>query len=119
MFIPVALIRDYYRCRSFFLYFSYYDAHRCSRQKYGQFCEEFGDGGRNNGLIPDWTPVTFGPNDVNVPYYLPNTAVTRQELANMYKSFSRMDQGVCEGERARTVTHQHTITPTYCPTCTE
>ncbi|PVD31662.1 hypothetical protein C0Q70_07080 [Pomacea canaliculata] len=80
--------------KSFFLYFSYYDAHRCSRQKYGQFCEEFGDGGRNNGLIPDWTPVTFGPNDVNVPYYLPNTAVTRQELANMYKSFSRMDQAL-------------------------
>ncbi|XP_035829608.1 N-sulphoglucosamine sulphohydrolase-like [Aplysia californica] len=46
------------------------------------------------GLIPDWTPQIYNPDDVIVPYFLPDTDVTRQDLAAMYTSFGRMDQGV-------------------------
>jgi hypothetical protein len=45
------------------------------------------------GVIEDWKPETYDPNSVIVPYFLPNTQATRQDIAAMYTSFNRMDQG--------------------------
>ncbi|XP_041349135.1 N-sulphoglucosamine sulphohydrolase-like [Gigantopelta aegis] len=76
----------------FFLYIAFHDPHRCGDvEKLGQFCERFGNG---VGHIPDWTPVTYRQEDVVVPYYLPDTLTTRRDLANMYTTYSRMDQGI-------------------------
>ncbi|XP_067685524.1 N-sulphoglucosamine sulphohydrolase-like [Haliotis asinina] len=81
--------------RPFLLYLAYHDPHRCGQDpNLGQFCERFGDGQEGHGVIPDWNPVTYRPEDVEVPYYLPDTPATRQDLANMYKTYSRMDQGL-------------------------
>nr|KAG5687627.1 hypothetical protein BaRGS_020028 [Batillaria attramentaria] len=79
--------------RPFFLYVAWHDPHRCGG-KFGQFCEKFGNGQPGMGLIPDWTPRYYNPGDVKVPYYLPDTPATRQDLANMYTTYSRMDQGL-------------------------
>jgi N-sulfoglucosamine sulfohydrolase len=39
-------------------------------------------------------PVTFHPDSVIVPYYLPDNEATRAELAQYYQSVARFDQGV-------------------------
>ncbi len=39
-------------------------------------------------------PITFHPDSVIVPYYLPDNAATRAELAQYYQSVARLDQGV-------------------------
>jgi len=82
-------------CRQFFLYLAFHDPHRCGDNipLYGQFCERFGNGEPKMGLIPDWKPELYTPDQVRVPYYLPDTMATRQDLANMYTVYSRMDQG--------------------------
>ncbi|XP_046382040.2 N-sulphoglucosamine sulphohydrolase-like [Haliotis rufescens] len=81
--------------RPFFLYIGFHDPHRCNQiPKYGEFCEKFGNGEPGMGVISDWTPVKYGPSDVMVPYFLPDTPATRQDLADMYTTFSRMDQGI-------------------------
>lgn len=83
--------------RPFFLYLAFHDPHRnpaAASRGLGQFMEKWGDGGPGHGLIPDWTPVTYDPNDVTVPYYLPDNNVTRAELAGFYRTYSRMDQGI-------------------------
>ena len=80
--------------RPFFLYLSFRDPHRCEAGgKYGDFCERLGNGQPGFGLIPDWKPVHYDPNNITVPYFLPNSATTRRELANMYTAVSRLDQG--------------------------
>lgn len=81
--------------RPFFLYVAFHDPHRNPdlAGTFGQFMERWGDGQTGHGLIPDWTPVQYDPEKVKVPYFLPDTNVTRQELANMYTTYSRMDQG--------------------------
>ena len=81
----------------FLLYIGFFDTHRAGGadiQKHGQFCENFGDGSPGMGVIPDWKPITYDPSDVVVPPYLPDTPATRADLAAMYKSISRLDQGV-------------------------
>ncbi|XP_071093120.1 N-sulphoglucosamine sulphohydrolase-like [Haliotis cracherodii] len=81
--------------RPFFLYIAYHDPHRCSDiPTYGQFCERFGNGEPGMGNIPDWTPVKYSPDDVTIPFFLPNTTATRDDMANMYTAYSRMDQGL-------------------------
>lgn len=82
--------------RPFLLYIGIHDIHRCEYNgKLGDFCEKFGDGVTpGTGVIPDWKPLTYKPEDVEVPYFLPDTPATRQDLANMYKTYSRFDQGV-------------------------
>ncbi|KAK7478227.1 hypothetical protein BaRGS_00030485 [Batillaria attramentaria] len=82
--------------RPFFLYVAFHDPHRnpAVADKVGQFMEKWGDGQPGHGIIPDWTPVHYDPADVIVPYFLPDTTVTRSELANMYTTYSRMDQGI-------------------------
>lgn len=56
--------------------FGFGDPHRCSGNggvpEYGEFCEIWGSGGEN-GTIPDWTPMSYDPADVIVPYHVPDT----------------------------------------------
>ncbi|XP_050390250.1 N-sulphoglucosamine sulphohydrolase-like [Patella vulgata] len=76
--------------RPFFLYIAFFDPHRgCDG-----FCENFGDGRPGNGVIPDWTPTYYTPDEVKVPYFMPDTPAARQDLVNFYKTLSRMDQGI-------------------------
>ena len=80
--------------KRFFLYIGIHDVHRCSG-KLGDFCEKFGDGtSSGTGVIPDWKPVDYSPEDVAVPYYIQDTPQARADLANLYKVQNRMDQGV-------------------------
>ncbi|XP_057632636.1 N-sulphoglucosamine sulphohydrolase isoform X2 [Chionomys nivalis] len=82
--------------RPFFLYVAFHDPHRCghSQPQYGTFCEKFGNGESGMGLIPDWMPQTYDPQDVKVPYFVPDTPAARADLAAQYTTIGRMDQGV-------------------------
>ncbi|KAL9951236.1 hypothetical protein ACROYT_G043861 [Oculina patagonica] len=81
--------------RPFLLYIGFFDAHRCGiTQKYGEFCEKFGNGEPGMGLIPDWKPLHYSPEEVMVPYFIQDTPAARQEIANQYTSVSRLDQGI-------------------------
>ncbi|KAG8507505.1 N-sulfoglucosamine sulfohydrolase [Galemys pyrenaicus] len=82
--------------RPFFLYVAFHDPHRCghSQPQYGPFCEKFGNGESGMGRIPDWTPQTYDPQDVLVPYFVPDTPAARADLAAQYTTIGRMDQGV-------------------------
>ncbi|XP_042525921.1 N-sulphoglucosamine sulphohydrolase isoform X2 [Dipodomys spectabilis] len=82
--------------RPFFLYVAFHDPHRCghSQPQYGAFCEKFGNGERGMGRIPDWTPQTYDPQDVLVPYFIPDTPAARADLAAQYTTIGRMDQGI-------------------------
>ncbi|XP_065765896.1 N-sulphoglucosamine sulphohydrolase isoform X2 [Muntiacus reevesi] len=83
-------------CRPFFLYVAFHDPHRCghSQPQYGAFCEKFGNGESGMGWIPDWTPQTYNPKDVQVPYFIPDTPAARADLAAQYTTIGRMDQGI-------------------------
>ena len=87
---------DMYSKGRFLLYIGFHDPHRCGAEnpQYGQFCENFGDRSPGMGVIPDWKPITYDPSDVVAPYFVPNTPVARADLAAMYKTISRLDQGV-------------------------
>ncbi|CAK9294895.1 unnamed protein product [Gordionus sp. m RMFG-2023] len=93
----------------FFLVVSFHDPHRCSKQdrlKYGSFCERFGDGSKiksskisqeqdHLNIIPDWQPIIYTEwNITDIPYYLPQTKVSKAELAAQYTAISRLDQGI-------------------------
>ena len=82
--------------RPFLLYVGFHDPHRCghTHPEYGQFCEKFGSGAEGMGLIPDWTPVTYSPDDVVVPYFVPDTPAARADIAAQYTTMSRLDQGI-------------------------
>ncbi|XP_010854590.1 PREDICTED: N-sulphoglucosamine sulphohydrolase isoform X2 [Bison bison bison] len=82
--------------RPFFLYVAFHDPHRCghSQPQYGAFCEKFGNGESGMGRIPDWTPQTYNPKDVQVPYFVPDTPAARADLAAQYTTIGRMDQGI-------------------------
>ena len=77
--------------KPFLLYIGFLDVHRgCG----ATFCEHFGDGSKGNGVIPDWKPIDYTPDDVEVPPFLPDTPKTRMDLAAQYRTINRMDQGV-------------------------
>ncbi|XP_074245139.1 N-sulfoglucosamine sulfohydrolase isoform X1 [Saimiri boliviensis] len=82
--------------RPFFLYVAFHDPHRCghSQPQYGTFCEKFGNGESGMGRIPDWTPQAYDPQDVLVPYFVPDTPAARADLAAQYTTIGRMDKGV-------------------------
>ncbi|WAR24758.1 SPHM-like protein [Mya arenaria] len=82
--------------RPFLLYIGIFDIHRCATGgKLGDFCDKFGDGMTpGTGVIPDWKPEVYRPEDVEIPYFLPDTPATRGDLVNMYKTYSRFDQGI-------------------------
>ncbi|XP_041978598.1 N-sulphoglucosamine sulphohydrolase [Aricia agestis] len=81
--------------KPFFLYVSFHDPHRCGREpQYGTFCERFGSGQPGAGVIPDWTPWYYQWDEVAVPYHVQDTEAARRDLAAMYTTMSRLDQGV-------------------------
>ena len=77
---------------------AFFDTHRGSwsqddMKQNGPFYNLWGNGEKGHGRIPDWKPHVYDPAKVDVPYFLPDTPVTREDLAAMYTSFNRMDQG--------------------------
>ena len=80
--------------KPFFLYVAFHDVHRGCGGKQGGFCDYWGNGSQGMGTIPDWIPVEYGPEDVEVPPYLLDTLITRKELTGIYHVINRMDQGV-------------------------
>ncbi|XP_041363361.1 N-sulphoglucosamine sulphohydrolase-like [Gigantopelta aegis] len=82
--------------RPFFLYIGFHDPHRCghTHPEFGSFCEKFGNGRPGMGLIPDWKPVYYNPDEVIVPYFVQDTPAARADIASQYTTIGRMDQGV-------------------------
>ncbi|XP_066510269.1 N-sulphoglucosamine sulphohydrolase-like [Hoplias malabaricus] len=82
--------------KPFFLYVAFHDPHRCghSQPQYGSFCEKFGNGESGMGRIPDWKPQYYTPEQVKVPYFVPDTPVSRADIAAQYTTVSRLDQGI-------------------------
>ncbi|XP_076841188.1 N-sulfoglucosamine sulfohydrolase [Brachyhypopomus gauderio] len=80
----------------FFLYVAFHDPHRCghSQPQYGAFCEKFGNGESGMGRIPDWEPQYYTPDQVEVPYFVPDTPLARADIAAQYTTVSRLDQGI-------------------------
>ena len=77
------------------MYVAFHDPHRCghTHPEYGMFCEKFGSGQSGFGVIPDWKPVYYRPEDVLVPYFVPDTPAARQDIAAQYTTISRLDRG--------------------------
>ncbi|KAK3696272.1 hypothetical protein RRG08_027712 [Elysia crispata] len=82
--------------QQFFLYIGFHDPHRCgsTNPEYGQFCEKFGNGEPGMGIIPDWKPVHYSPEEIVVPYHVQDTPKARSDIAAQYTTIGRMDQGV-------------------------
>ncbi len=80
------------------MYIAFHDVHRCGHTypQLGQFCEKFGNGDPGMGVIPDWKPVLYDPDDVIVPYHVQDTPVARADIAAQYTAYSRLDQGTVE-----------------------
>lgn len=85
-------------CRPFFLYVAFHDPHRCghTNPEYGEFCEKFGNGEPGMGLIPDWNPIYYIPDELVLPYFVPNTQIVKEDLAAQYTTMSRLDQGILQ-----------------------
>jgi len=77
--------------RPFFLYFCMDDPHRGLPFDTWPGPNPFGN--RKEGY-PGIKEVTYNPDDVIVPPYLPDTPECREEIAQYYQSVSRMDQGI-------------------------
>ncbi|XP_074647623.1 N-sulfoglucosamine sulfohydrolase-like [Tubulanus polymorphus] len=82
--------------RPFFLYVGFHDPHRCghTHPEYGSFCEKFGNGEPGMGRIKDWKPILYSPDEVIVPYFIPDTPIARKDIAAQYTTISRLDQGI-------------------------
>lgn len=46
------------------------------------------------GLIPDWQPIYYQPDELDLPYFIPDTLEARADVAAQYTTISRLDQGV-------------------------
>ena len=86
--------------RPFFLYFATHDPHRGGKRKDDGSAATIDDtetpdrfGNREEGY-PGVARVDYAPEDVHVPPFLPDLPATRLELAEYYRSVSRVDQGV-------------------------
>jgi len=85
--------------RPFFLYFASDDPHRANavlpdgRPTFDTYPNPNSFGNRSAGY-PGVTPVTFRPEDIPVPSYLPDTPACRAELAEYYQAIARLDQGI-------------------------
>jgi N-sulfoglucosamine sulfohydrolase len=75
--------------RPFLLYFCPADPHRGPGGD-GEGFANFADSGRYPGV----TPVSFRPEDMEVPAWLPESEATRRELASFYSATARLDQGM-------------------------
>ncbi|WP_077406360.1 sulfatase family protein [Cellulophaga omnivescoria] len=78
--------------KPFFLYFCTDDPHRGHPFTPEEWDTPNSFGNKKEGYN-DVNTVTYNPNDVLVPSFLPNTKQTREEIAQYYQSVSRIDQG--------------------------
>ncbi|XP_045478548.1 N-sulphoglucosamine sulphohydrolase [Harmonia axyridis] len=80
----------------FLLYVAFHDPHRCghTNPEYGEFCEKFGNGEKGMGRIPDWEGIYYQPDEIILPYHVPDTLEAREDFAAQYTTMSRLDQGV-------------------------
>ncbi|GAB0095166.1 N-sulphoglucosamine sulphohydrolase [Sergentomyia squamirostris] len=93
------LVREFLQSndtRPFFLTVAFHDPHRCGHvtPQYGSFCERWGSGEEGMGLIPDWHPIYYVWDEIDIPYYVQDTEPARRDLAAQYTTISRLDQGV-------------------------
>ena len=86
-----------------FLYIAFHDTHRCENIKdFGSFCEKFGNRNYYNsttnkykyGLIKDWYPQTYLNNITELPYFIPNTSVAKNDYSNYLTVYNRVDQAI-------------------------
>lgn len=75
---------------------AFHDPHRCghTNPEFGEFCQKFGNGETGMGVIPDWQPIYYKPEQIQLPYNIPDTLVARRDVAAQYITISRLDQGV-------------------------
>ncbi len=78
----------------FFLLIGYSDPHRMPHGWSDMPGIENWDGFGNHLSYEGVVPIKYNPEDVLVPDFLPDTKAVREELAQMYQSISRMDQGI-------------------------
>eukprot|EP01084_Bolivina_argentea_P038710 71593_1 len=76
------------------LYMAPVDTHRGCGGNQGPFCNYWGNGTESMGTIPDWTPITYDPATLKLPYWIPDTPQARQDYADYFETYSRLDQGV-------------------------
>jgi N-sulfoglucosamine sulfohydrolase len=76
----------------FFLYFCTDDPHRAASTNPGQWNAPNSFGNTLDGY-PGVETVTYNPDEVVVPAFLPDTKEGREEIAQYYQSVSRIDQG--------------------------
>lgn len=79
--------------KPFFLYFCTSDPHRSGDVVEDDPLRPNRFGNRDDGY-EGITETIFSPDEVEVPWYLPDTPATRAELAQYYQSVARMDQGI-------------------------
>ena len=77
----------------FFLYMAFIDTHRGCNDDRGPFCNYWGNGTEGMGVIPDWNPITYNPDTIKLPYWMPDTPQARQDYVDYLQSYSRLDQG--------------------------
>ncbi|WP_436716110.1 sulfatase [Roseiconus lacunae] len=85
------------RDRPFFLYFGTSDPHRgggVDKTSESELKPNLFGNKPNRGSFPGVEETFFDPSEVTVPPFLPDTAETREELAQYYQSCSRVDAGV-------------------------
>jgi N-sulfoglucosamine sulfohydrolase len=46
------------------------------------------------GLIPDWHPIYYQWEQIQLPYYVQDTEPARRDIAAQYTTISRLDQGI-------------------------
>lgn len=78
--------------KPFFLYFCTDDPHRRNPFKPDVWNMPNNFGNKAEGY-PGVRTITYNPEDVIVPDFLPDTKECRKELAQYYQSVSRIDQG--------------------------
>jgi len=80
----------------FFLMVTFHDPHRCGHvtPQYGSFCERWGSGEIGMGSIPDWHPIYYQWDQIELPYYIQDTEPARRDVAAQYMTISRLDQGI-------------------------
>ncbi len=85
--------------RPFFLYFATADPHRgggTDAKSQLKFKPDLFGNKPNRGKFPGVTEQFFEPSEVPVPSFLPDTAESREELAQYYQACSRVDAGVAK-----------------------
>ncbi|MDO7173142.1 sulfatase [Mariniflexile sp. AS56] len=78
--------------KPFFLYFCTDDPHRGNPFKPENWDTPNNFGNKKEGY-KGFETVSYNPDDVLVPNFLPDTKQTREEIAQYYQSISRIDQG--------------------------